>query len=81
MFAPFNRWLRRWADDGLRRENERLAAVAADLRTDLDKSQRTIAVQAVELDLLAAVCARNSKRVESETAAAARQIADSEKGR
>jgi Tfp pilus assembly protein FimV len=80
MSALFTRWLRCRADDVLRRENERLAAVAADLRSELDKAQRTIKVQEAELAELAAVVARNIKRVEAETAAAARQIADSEKG-
>jgi hypothetical protein len=80
MFAAISRWLRRRADDLLRRENERLAAALAESRLELDKLQRINKAQEAELTTLAAVIARNIKRVEAETAAAARQIVNAERG-
>jgi hypothetical protein len=63
----FRSILRRWADAGLLAENARLNQKILAL-----ESQHCIAE--LELKELAAVIARNIRRVEAETAAAARQI-------
>lgn len=80
MFSALSRWRDRRADDALRRDNERLSTALAELQHEHDKAKRTIRVQEVELQALSAVVARNIKRVEAETAAAARHIVDAEKG-
>jgi hypothetical protein len=62
------RLLKRWADKAAQ---DRIAALEA----DLERAKVTIRVQAVELDGLAGVVARDRKRVEAETSIAARRIA------
>ena len=60
--------LRRWADRRLIAENTRLAEHVARLES-------TIRIQQAEIDQLAAVIARDRKRIEAETAIAAHNIA------
>ena len=64
-------WIHRLADSATQNE-------LANLRDKLKEAESTIRLQALEIDELTAVIARNRKRVEAETAIAARQIADSE---
>lgn len=79
MLNFYSRWISHRADSELRRENERLAADVARLREELAAAKSTIRIQSHELDELAAVIARNLRRVEAETAAAARGIATIER--
>jgi uncharacterized coiled-coil protein SlyX len=63
--------LRRWADAAMTKTCDRLQARVAELESRLR-------IQQLELDELAAVITRNLKRVDAETAIAARRIADAE---
>lgn len=65
------RLAKRWADASLVRANERLSSQNEELESRLR-------LQQLEIDELAAVVARNLKRVEAETATAARRIAECE---
>lgn len=65
------RILRKWADAAVTRDNTRLRDRVAELESRLK-------IQQLELDELAAVIVRNQKRVDAETAIAARRIADAE---
>lgn len=67
--------LNKWADAELRDDVRRLRDEASRLREQLDKAESKIRVMQAEIDCLASVVARNSKRIEAETAAAAAQIA------
>jgi len=79
MFRPFSRWLQRRADASLKRENERLTNLSARLTEELAIERSKNRIQEQELALLAAVLARDVKRIESETAAAAQRIASAER--
>lgn len=57
---------------------EKLAKELAETREALEAEQRKTRVQQVEIESLAAVIARDRKRIESECAAYARTIADCE---
>ena len=72
------RWLARRADATIQRENERLGNAVAPLTDELAAEKSRTKIQQLEIDSLAAVVARYIKRVEAETAAAARQIVDAE---
>jgi len=65
------RFLRRWADDALRKQ-------VADLRTELEAERRRLTVANAEIESLASVVARDRARIASEGAAYARQRAESE---
>lgn len=75
----FSRWIRRWADANLSRETDRLNNQVAQLKEELAAERSRVRIQERELELLAAVLARDVKRVEAETAAAAKAIADAER--
>lgn len=72
------RWLARRADAALQRENERLSNSVIRLTEELSAEKSRTKIQQHELDLLAAVLVRDLRRVEAETAAAARTIANAE---
>ncbi len=75
----FARLFKSWGDAALLAESERLAAEVALLREDLEKAKAASRVKDCENAELAAVVARNIKRVEAETAAAAKAIANAER--
>lgn len=74
-----SRWLARRAEGAAKSENERLTNAVARLTEELAAEKSRAKIQQLEIDELAAVVARNIKRVEAETAAAARQIANAER--
>lgn len=78
MFRLTSRWLANRADAILKRENERLTNLAARLTDELAIERSKVKIQEQELGLLAAVLARDVKRVEAETAAATQKIASAE---
>jgi hypothetical protein len=57
---------------------KQLKAQLVEAREALEAEQRKTRVQQVEIDKLAAVCARDLLRVKAETSVAARSIADAE---
>jgi len=71
-------WLRKLAHWRLRSENNRLRKRIAELETQLVVEKRKVAVAQAEVELLAAVVARDRRRVEAECAAFARQQAEAE---
>lgn len=67
--------MNKWADAELRDDVRRLKDEANRLREELEKAQSKIRVMQAEIDCMAAVIARNIKRVEAETSAEAARIA------
>jgi hypothetical protein len=76
MFAAL---FKRWGDAALLARAERDKEALASLREELDKERAAGRVKDSEISELAAVIARNIKRVEAETAAAAKAIASAER--
>ena len=72
------KFLRKFATDHARREVVKLTAQVDDLTADLEAERRVRSVDKAEIDQLAAVIARNTMRIQAETAAAARTIAQNE---
>jgi hypothetical protein len=70
-FQFLTRRLTRWADSRLTRETERLQTRVAELESRLKLAD-------MEMATLAAINARDLKRVQAETAIASRKIADAE---
>lgn len=73
-----SRLLRRWADSRLSCELDRLRDENRTAREHIQVLESKLRIAECELKELAAVIARNIKRVEAETAAAAAKIVEAE---